>query len=133
MSLPVLLTLVIGGIAAIALLLHLSGRSKRRVMTPEDAHAEWHRHFPDDEIVEATVTPDGHAALILTRDGPARAGKGLVWAMGADTTARRLLDFDVTETATGLSVRFHDFTAPRVTLHLPVGERARWITRMDPI
>jgi hypothetical protein len=132
MSLLTLIILVIGGIATIALLLHLSGRSRRRVMTPEDARAEWHRHFPDDEIAGATVTPDGHAALILTRDGPARAGKGLVWAMGTDTTARRLLDFDITETAAGLSVRFHDFTAPRVTLHLPEAERARWITRMDP-
>jgi len=128
MPLSILLSLVIGGIAAIALLLHLSGRSQRRVLSAEDARRDWNRHFPDDDIVDVTLAPDSHAALILTRQGP-----GLLWAMGADTAARRLRDFDLIETPKGLTVRFHDFTAPHVTLHMAPELRARWIIRMDPI
>ncbi len=128
MPLSLLLSLVIGGIAAIALLLHLTGRSQRRLLSVEDARREWNRHFPDDDIVDVTLAPDSHAALILTRQGP-----GLLWAMGADTAARRLRDFDLIETPKGLTVRFHDFTAPHVTLRMEPELRARWIIRMDPI
>lgn len=92
MPLPVLLTLVIGGISAIAILLHLSGRSALRVIDPEDAHADWHRHFPDDRIRSVLVARDGHAALVETDQGP-----GLLWAFGADTAARHLRDFDLVE------------------------------------
>jgi len=127
MPLPILLILVVGGIAAIALLLHLSGKSRRLVMSPEDARSAWHRHFPDDTIREALITPDGHAALILTDQGP-----GLVWAMGLGTAARHLLDVDLIDTPDGLTVMFHDFTAPNVTLHLPEDMRARWLTLMAP-
>lgn len=126
MPLPVLLVLVVGGIAAIAVLLHLTGRSQALVMSPEMALAAWARHFPGDDTVEALVTPDGHAALVLTRQG-----NGLLWAMGADTVARRLRDFDLIETAEGLTILFHDFTAPRVTLRLDEFQRRRWLNLMD--
>lgn len=127
MPLPVLLVLVVAGISGITLLLHLTGRSRRSVLDAESAAAAWLREYPGDEVVEATVSADGHAAIILTRQG-----KGLVWAMGADTTARQLRDFDLLETADGISVRFHDFTAPRARLRLSAFERAHWLNLMDP-
>ena len=121
MPLELLLGLVVGGIAAIAALLHWTGNSQRRVMMPEDARAEWHRHFPDDIIEGVTVSRDGHAALIETETGP-----GLLWAMGADTVGRHLLDYDLIEHSRGLDVVFRDYTAPRATLHLTEDERPGW-------
>lgn len=127
MPLEILLTLVIGGIALIVLLLHLLGKSARRVMSAEDARAAWHRHFPDDAVTGLALARDGHAALVQTEQGP-----GLLWAFGADTVARHLRDFDLIEIPGGLHIRFHDYTAPGVTLRLSDDERARWADRMRP-
>ncbi|MCV2888072.1 hypothetical protein [Ruegeria aquimaris] len=127
MPLEILLILVIGGISAIAVILHLTGRSHRAVLLPEDARAAWHRHFPDDMILGIAVARDGHAALIETEQGP-----GLLWSFGADTVGRHLRDFDVMDHPHGLRVLFHDFTAPQVTLHLSPDERRDWQARMTP-
>ncbi len=125
MSISVLIALVAGGIAGIAVLLHVMGLSRRMPMSPEDARAAWHREFPDDEAVEVMVTPDGLAALILTREG-----RGLVWSMGIDPAARRLHDFDVTEDPNGLTIRFSDFSAPRVRLYIPPESREIWLEKL---
>ena len=127
MPLDILLILVIGGISAIALLLHLLGKSRRVVMDAEDARGHWHRHFPDDTVVDVTVAHGGHAALVRTGQGP-----GLVWAFGADTVARHLRDFDLVDAPHGFDVMFHDFTAPKVALHLDDFERPRWRNMMMP-
>lgn len=121
MPLPVLLILVIGGIAAIALLLHLSGRSELCVLDTDSARQAWLRHFPDDLVGEITLARNRHAALVTTDEGT-----GLLWAFGADTVARHLRDFDLIETPGGLDVAFHDYTAPRVRLTLEADERAAW-------
>lgn len=67
MPLPVLLALVVAGIGGIALLLHLTGRSRTLAMTPESATAEWLRQYPDDEVLEALPAHDGRAELIVAR------------------------------------------------------------------
>lgn len=126
MPLTILLALVVGGIAGIALLLHLSGRSRKRVLTPETAADDWLRHFPQDQVYEATISHDGHAALVLTGAGP-----GLLWAFGANTVARRLKDFDLIDKGARLRVVFHDFTAPAVSLRLDDFERQHWLNRMQ--
>ncbi len=77
MPLEILLVLVVGGIVGIALMLHLTGRSRLRVLTRDVAQDEWIRHFPDDDVVDVTVSHDGHSALIRTR-----AGAGLLWSFG---------------------------------------------------
>lgn len=127
MSLNVLLILVVGGIAVIALLLHALGKSRLAVLGQETARAAWQRHFPDDVILELVVAGDGHAALVQTTQGP-----GLLWSFGADTVARRLRDFHLLEKPGQLSVVFRDFTAPRVTLHLSDAERPHWQRMMKP-
>ncbi len=126
MPLEILLVLVVGGIAAITLLLHLSGRSQRRVLTRETALADWQRHFPDDVVIDVTVSHDAHAALVRTETGP-----GLLWSFGADTVARHLLDFDWIEQQAGFEFQFHDFTTPRVVIRLDEIERQHWQNLMD--
>lgn len=121
MPLEILLILVVVGIAAIAALLHLTGRSKQRNMNSDDARAQWQRHFPDDRILDITLGHDGHAAIVETDRGP-----GLLWAMGTDTVGRRLQEFDLAEEASGLRIVFHDFSAPKVTLKLNKDETRLW-------
>ncbi|WP_227285418.1 hypothetical protein [Boseongicola sp. H5] len=127
MPLPLLLALVIGGIAAIAILLHLLGCS-RRLHFADDAtiRREWARHFPDDTISATHVSDDGLSALVETDHGP-----GLVWVMGADSTAHRLAGATVTETARGLRIELHDFGAPGLTVSLAPDARALWRQKLD--
>ena len=121
MPLEILLIMVIGGISVIAVVLHLTGRSAQTIMLPEDARSAWHRHFPDDEVHHVLLAKNGHAALVQTADAT-----GVIWAFGADTVARHLVDFDVIETGTGLRLEFHDFGTPGASLTLEPRERRRW-------
>jgi hypothetical protein len=127
MPLNVLLILVVGGISLIALLLHVLGKSRRITLSREDARAAWHRHFPDDQILDVTVASDGHAALVQTGQGP-----GLLWSFGADTVARHLRDYDLLDQPDHVKVIFHDFSAPSAILHLTKAERAAWQKMMSP-
>ncbi|MEX0287292.1 MAG: hypothetical protein AB3N23_22015 [Paracoccaceae bacterium] len=126
MPLEILLVLVVFGISGIALLLHLTGRSKRPELTLDSARAAWSRHFPDDTIEAIQVSIEGHAALVHSD-----AGLGLLWVFGADTVARHLTGCDVTKTDTGLRVDFHDFAAPPAIFPLTTDERATWQAQME--
>ena len=121
MPLEILLVLVVGGIAGIAGLTWLAGLAKPRQLNEADAHNEWQRHYPDDVVQSVWVTHDARAALVMTEQGA-----GLLWVMGSDTVGRHLLDFDLIDEPHGLSVIFHDFTAPKVHLHLDEDERLVW-------
>ncbi len=121
MPLEILLVLVGGGIGGITLLLHLTGKSRQRVLTPGSARSEWARHAPDDTVTDVTLTHDGHVALIRTP-----AGVGLLWAFGADTVARPLQDFDWLDHPRGVRIQFHDFGAPGVVIRLDDLERKHW-------
>lgn len=121
MPLHILIALVVGGIGGIALLLHLTGRSRTVVLTADTAPALWLRHFPDERVKSVTVAKNGMAAWIMTDVGP-----GLVWVFGADTVARRLREHSVTSKPGALRVRFHDAAAPWVSIELEPDERATW-------
>ena len=127
MPLEILLVLVVGGIAGITILLHLSGRSRQVVLSPELARAQWQRHFPDDDVIDVTVAHDGHAALVRTNTGP-----GLLWSFGTDTVARHLLDYDLMDLHDGFEIQFHDFATPRALIHLDDFERRHWRQLMEP-
>ena len=127
MPLEILLALVVGGIAGIAGLTWLAGLAKPRQLNETEARSEWERHYPDDFVQSIWVTHDSKAALIMTEQGA-----GLLWVMGADTVGRHLLDFDLIDEPHGLSVIFHDFTAPKVHLHLDEDERLVWQKLMFP-
>ena len=124
MPLELLLILVFGGIAAIALLLHLTGRSDLTVLDEAQARAAWLRQFPESPIADLTLAKDGHAALIQTADGSAPLG--LVWSFGADTVARFLEGAKLSPCQQGLQLRLADFSAPTVQLHLGQAEAALW-------
>ncbi len=126
MPLPVLLTLVIGGISLIGLLLHLTGHSRRFALDSEaTARAQWLRHYPEDRIRAVLLASDRRAALIETE-----AGFGLVWSFGADTAAQRLSACQAEETAAGLLLRTGAFTAPKIRLALTPEERPLWRARL---
>lgn len=122
MPLSLLLPMVILGIAGIALLLHLLGLSRPALIASEAAaRAAWLREFPEDTPTRVTLSHDNHAALIDTVQG-----HGIVWPMGADTTARYLTGAEVTRTPTGLNIDLPDYTAPRIRLRLDESELERW-------
>ncbi|MEL6883650.1 MAG: hypothetical protein AAFY39_10510 [Pseudomonadota bacterium] len=122
MPLHILLILVVGGIAGIALALHLLGLSRATPLTEDTARAAWLRHWPDDAVHSVHVTQDGRAARV-----EARQGRGILWQFGADTCARRLTGAEVTRIVKGrVDLRLGDYTAPRVRLALSPSEQDEW-------
>ena len=127
MPLSILLLLVVGGIATIAVALHLLGLTgQRRFLSNEQAIAAWHREFGVDHVRAVYRNKDLSAALITLADGI-----GLVWAMGADTTARHLTGATVVNTKTGLKITLPDYTAPKIAVTLTPAEAAEWAALMQ--
>lgn len=122
MPLHVLGLLVIGGIGGIAILLHLLGLSRGLRFDDTDAAiTAWNREFPDLPALDADLSNDHKAALIRTAQGP-----GLVWPMGADSTARKLDRVQVQNIPNGLKIRLGDFTAPSLRLRLSADQKTIW-------
>lgn len=121
MPLGVLIIMVVVGIAGIAAMLHLTGRSATSVLGNDAVRAGWVRHYPDDNVTRFILSRDRQTALVFTNRGP-----GLIWAFGADTVARHLRDCDLTDTDDGIRIDFHDYSVPPVTIRLTSDERAQW-------
>jgi len=121
MPLEILLALVTGGIAAIALLLHLFGYSAPLRLDDAGARRFWLREFPDSRPGAVHLADDGAAALIETDLGP-----GLVRAMGTDATAHLLTGAELEDRAAGLHIDLHDFAAPGLTVALSPQARDTW-------
>jgi hypothetical protein len=122
MPLSILLPMVVLGIAAIAGLLHLLGLSRRATLRDAAAaRMAWLREFPTDAPIHVTLCHDRSAALIATGQG-----RGVVWPMGADTTARYLTGARARSTKTGLRLDLSDYTAPRIHLSLDPDEAGAW-------
>lgn len=123
MPLELLLALVVLGIAGIAALLHALGYTAGLTLDSEDAvRAQWQRLYPDDDAPGAIhLSADGRAALVETGDGP-----GLIWVMGADSTAHKLTGADLRDTPDGLYIDLHDFAAPGLNVRLGPEARAIW-------
>ncbi len=127
MPLEILLPMVILGIAGITVLLHLLGLSRPVLLANQSAaRAAWLDEFPDDPPDRITLSQDHRAALIQTVQGV-----GVVWPMGADTTARYLIDAQITLTAKGLRIDLPDYTAPRINLTLDTAEADLWPTLLE--
>jgi len=122
MPLSILLPMVVVGIAGIAVLLHLLGLSRRATLADAaKARAAWLREFPTDAPIHVTLCDNRSAALIATE-----TGRGVVWPMGADTTARYLTGARVTKTSSGLRLDLPDYTAPRIHIALDPDEATAW-------
>jgi hypothetical protein len=127
MPLYILGPAVVLGIGLIVLLTHLLGFSRPYVFTDtSDAQARWLREWPSDEVDDVVLSADRHAALVITQAGP-----GIVWAMGADTVAKRLTRADVRRLEDGLRVDLPDFTARRLRLRLGQSEADDWAQRIS--
>jgi len=125
MPLPLLLVLVVVGIAAITLLVRwLSPTPPLTFDNKETAAAAWLREFPDRAPKGVLLSEDGKSALVvLTR------GSGLVWAMGADSTARGLAGATVEPSRHGLVIRLRDFASPAVRVQ-PGPAQDDWVRRI---
>ncbi|SDN52942.1 hypothetical protein SAMN05216196_101809 [Lutimaribacter pacificus] len=127
MPLHILGILVVGGIAGVAVLLHLLGLSRvRRFGDEAAARAAWAAEFPDIPANRAVLCRNRAAALIETPQGP-----GVVWPMGADSTARFLTGARIARSRDGLTIRLPDYTAPRIRLTLDPDEAEAWLTDLE--
>lgn len=127
MPLSILLPMVVLGIAGIAVLLHVLGLSRRATLADTAAaRAAWMREFPEDTPIRVILCHDHSAALIETAEG-----RGVVWPMGADTTARYLSGARVRQRKTGLTLDLPDYTAPRIRLTLSPDEAANWCALLE--
>lgn len=129
MPLHILLILVIGGIAGIALALHLLGLTGAPALSRDTARQAWARAYPDDPARAVMVTQDGRVARIETQDS-----RGLVWQMGADTCARMLTGTEEAH-ARGerVTLRLNDYAAPGIRLRLTPQEQSDWADWMATI
>lgn len=122
MPLEILLPMVVLGIAGITVLLHVLGLSRPALLADgQAARAAWLDEFPEDMPRRVILSHDHRAALIETD-----RGKGVVWPMGAHTTARYLEGAQITRTARGLRIDLPDYTAPRIHLTLEADEAETW-------
>lgn len=130
MPLEILVTLVVGGIAGIALALHAAGLSAVPRFDAGAARDAWLRAFPEDTVTDAAPSREGRAARI-----EAASGRGIVWRMGADSAARHIRGARTMPRKGGLELRLADPGAPRVRLTLTQDETrawTRWIEEAGP-
>lgn len=127
MPISILLPMVALGIAGFAILLHGLGLSRAVSLPDETAVCRaWLREFPGHAPTRILLCKNRSAALVETEQG-----RGIVWPMGADTTARYLTQAHITATAQGLRIDLPDFTAPRIRLTLELDEAARWFDALE--
>lgn len=127
MPLSILLPMVVIGIASIAVLLHVLGLSRAATLPDETAaRTAWLREFPGHVPTRVLLCQNRSAALIETAQG-----RGVVWPMGADTTARYLTHARVKRSKSGLRIAQPDYTAPIIHLKLEPDEAARWLNDLQ--
>ena len=127
MSLWLLIVIVVGGIAAVAIALHALGLSQTAKLEAGNIRAHWQRHFPDDSFnrhgtVEFLLNEHFDRAIVRSDQG-----YGLIWVMGADTAARQLPAGAITENAGGVTFSFPDPSAPKIHVALGEADRQVWL------
>jgi hypothetical protein len=110
MSLPVLVVLVVFGIALSVAAVHFSGGTTTATLAGADqALARFAEDFPDERPGAVRLTADGHAAFLDL--GPARCG--IVQSIGDCFLTRIVTPRDVlalTTEGNAVAVRIDDFT-----------------------
>ena len=117
MSLPLLVVIVVAGIAAIVAAVHFTGGSAPvRLAGEAEAIAAFTRDYPDHVPREAILTASGDAALILLGEG----ALGLVSMFGSNSLTRLVGAGDLATapvlSETRLSLRLRDVTLPHLDL-----------------
>lgn len=127
MPLHILGPMVVIGIAAIALILHLMGRtSPRRLADETEARAAWEREYPENAALSVFLSTDQRAALIR-----ATRGVGLVWCFGDDTVARIVTKSKTFRTDAGLAFERREFAARHIDVTLDADDLALWKSQLE--
>ena len=127
MPLTILLALVIGGIAGIALLTWAMGYGQEATIEDEaQLRALWDADNPHDPARDALLGQSRRAGLIETA-----TGFGVVWPMGADFATRPVGDGRIHMTRRGVRLTLNDYTAPSIRLDLTPAEAQDWVDRIE--
>ncbi len=113
MSLPLLVIIVVVGIAAVVIAVHMTGGSRIATLADEGAARErFAVDYPDLPVQSVWLTSDGKAAILELADGRA----GIVHAMGGKFLTRIVNPSDVAgaprASGSRLMLRLRDFTWP---------------------
>ncbi len=128
MSLPILVTLVVVGITAAVLAVHLTGGSKLSIIR-DAAHARdlFAADFPDEHTGEATLTSDRHSAFMTLPGGRT----AIVQSFGDGFFTRIVTAADIASISLRdpaiVSIRFRDFTWTGGHFHFDRPETARTV------
>ncbi|MBX3578052.1 MAG: hypothetical protein KF723_12640 [Rhizobiaceae bacterium] len=111
MSLPLLAAIVVLGIAATVIAVHLTGGSHRATLSGFDqALGAFRTDFPDIEVGNAVMTANGESAFLDLADGRT----GIVQSFGDGFFTRVVSPADIAEIRLRepaiVSIRFRDFT-----------------------
>jgi len=129
--LEILLPLVILGIVGAVILIGLLRLTPDLVIeTPDQAAALWAHFNPDIPAGTVHLNANRSHALIETPKG-----LGVVWSFGADPVTRLLhKGWSMTETAKGVRLITHDFTAPVIDIPLPHEvQRKEWRVLLESL
>lgn len=124
MPLTILLPFVVFGILGAVLLINwLKPTPPLMLANPDQALAIWQHFNPDLPASAVYVNSSRTHAIAETAKG-----LGVIWAMGADPVTRLLAPgYTVRETARGVRLTTHDFTAPYIDIPLPHAvQRKEW-------
>jgi len=129
MPLPLLALLVVAGISAVVLFVHLVGWSKPARFDGEaDARTVLQAEYPDSQIETITLSDNKRIALAQRRDQP----PALVHAFGDRFVGRDLspdLINQVVEVGRALHFKFNDFTDPMITVAIAdASARQNWLS-----
>lgn len=111
MSLPILVAMVVIGITAAVLAVHLTGGSaKARLAGPDQARNRFADDFPDEAVSAIRITSDAETAF-LELEG---RQMGIVQVFGDKFLTRIVSPKDIARIdarrPAGISIRLHDFT-----------------------
>lgn len=127
MPLEVMASIVVVGLLAVYVMMRAMKFDQTLALTDEAiARAEWGADnvtAPADVVI---LAQSGQAALVRSR-----RGWGVLWVMGLDATSHDLAGADVQAHPKGLLLKFRDFAAPSVVLHLTSEEATAWRAQIE--
>jgi hypothetical protein len=111
MSLPILVAMVVIGITAAVLAVHLTGGSaKARLAGADQARNRFAEDFPDEEVLAVRLTSDAETAFLQLRD----ERMGIVQVFGDKFLTRIVTPKDIARISSSgqavVSIGLHDFT-----------------------
>ncbi len=111
MSLPILVAMVVIGITAAVVAVHLTGGSAKARLAGEDqARCRFADDFPDEAISAIRITSNGETAFLELESGRT----GIVQVFGDKFLTRIVSPKDIARIdalrPAGISIRLHDFT-----------------------